>query len=130
MIAALAAAFALIGVTTPVAHADAAGRGGDFVPTTSSSVVLDTRSGTGGISTQVGAAATVSFPVLGVGSVPATGVGAVLVRVGLLKPTATTFVELWPDGITRPNVTTISAAADEQISNTAIVKPGSDGKLS
>jgi len=132
MIAAFAAAaFALAGVTTaPVAHADAAGRGGDFVPTTTSSVVLDTRSGTGGISTQVGAAATVSFPVLGVGSVPTTGVGAVLVRIGLLNPTATTFAELWPDGATRPNVTSISAAAGEQISNTAVVKPGSDGKLS
>src|SRR5882757_7975674 len=116
MIAALAAAvFALAAVTTatqaPVAHADAAGRGGDFVPLPSTPVVLDTRSGTGGISTQVGAAATVTFPVLGVGGVPATGVGAVVVRIGLIKPTATTFAELWPDGATRPTLTMISAAA-------------------
>lgn len=134
MIAALAAAvFALAAVTTatqaPVAHADAAGRGGDFVPLPSTPVVLDTRSGTGGISTQVGAAATVTFPVLGVGGVPATGVGAVAVRISLLKPTAITFAELWPDGATRPTLTMISAAAGEQLSNFAVVKVGSNGKL-
>ncbi|MBB5897225.1 hypothetical protein ACFFS4_40215 [Kutzneria kofuensis] len=134
MIGALAAAvFALTAVTTvahaPAAHADAAGRGGDFVPLPSTPAVLDTRSGTGGISTQVGAAATVSFPVLGVGQVPATGVGSVLVRVGLLNPTATTFAELWPDGTARPNITMISAVAGEQISNTAVVKVGANGKI-
>ncbi|EWM10798.1 hypothetical protein [Kutzneria sp. 744] len=131
MIAALAAAvFALAALTTaPVANADAAGRGGDFVPLPSTPGVLDTRNGTGGVSAPVGAGATVSFPVLGVGQVPATGVSAVLVRIGLLGPTAATFAELWPDGTSRPNVTMITAMTNEQISTTAVVKVGANGKL-
>ncbi|MDX3194263.1 hypothetical protein PV458_38210 [Streptomyces sp. MN03-5084-2B] len=134
MTVALAALVALTAVTTaphaPAAHADAALHGGDYVPLPSTPVVLDTRNGTGGISTEVGAAATVDFPVLGVGAVPTTGVGAVLVRVSLIKPTVATWAELWPDGTARPTLTMVSAAAGEQISNTAVVKVGSNGKLS
>jgi hypothetical protein len=57
-------------------------------------------------------------------------VGAVLARVVVLTPTAATWLELWPDGTTRPTVTMISAGVGEDISNSAVVKVGDNGKIS
>ncbi|MEV4754380.1 hypothetical protein AB0J86_04575 [Micromonospora sp. NPDC049559] len=114
---------------TAPARADAAGGGGDFVPIAGSAVLLDTRSGTGGTKGVRGAASTTVFPVLGAGGIPTSGVGSVLVRVAALKPTAKTFLELFPDGTTRPNLTMLSAGVGEQISNIAVVKVGANGKV-
>jgi hypothetical protein len=125
----LAAAAFAVAVQAPVAHADAAGGGGDYVSLPSAPVVLDTRSGTGGVTGERGPASTTTFPVLGVGAVPATGVSSVLVRVGLLAPTEATFSILWPDGTTKPGVTMVSAGKGEQISNFAVVKVGTNGKI-
>lgn len=115
---------------TSVARADAAGGGGDFVPLSGQAVVLDTRSGIGGTTGQRGAASTTTFPVLGVGGIPTSGVGAVLARVAVLGPTEATWLELWPDGTTRPTVTMLSAGVGEAISNSAVVKVGDNGKIS
>ncbi|GAB3895319.1 hypothetical protein GCM10029964_075030 [Kibdelosporangium lantanae] len=126
---ALAAALAAVALQAPAAHADAAGAGGDYVALPSVPVVLDTRSGTGGVTGERGPASTTTFPVLGVGAVPTTGVGSVLVRIGFLGPTEPTFGILWPDGTTKPGVTMISAGKDEQISEFAVVKVGANGKI-
>src|SRR5882724_12226287 len=88
----------------PAAHADAAGKGGDFVPLSPSVAALDTRNGTGGVTGVRTAGSTSSFPVLGVGGIPAVGVSAVLVDVTVVAPTAGTFVVLWADGTDRPAV--------------------------
>jgi hypothetical protein len=132
---ALAALLALVvpAVSVPhatVAHADAAGGGGDFIPLGGPAVVLDTRTGIGATTGQRGAASTTTFPVLGVGGIPTSGVGAVLARVVVLTPTAATWLELWPDGTTRPTVTMLSAGVGEDISNSAVVKVGDNGKIS
>jgi hypothetical protein len=122
----------LIAVVAPhslPAHADAAGKGGDYVPFATPQAVLDTRNGTGGTTGVRGAASTTTFQVLGTGSVPATGVSAVMVRVTAISATAATWLELWPDGTTRPTLTMLSVAAGENISNVATVKPGSNGKI-
>lgn len=123
----IAAVVPVVGVQA--AHADAANGGGDYVPLPSAPVVLDTRSGTGGVTGARGPASTTTFPVLGVGAVPANGVSSVLVRIALLAPTEPTFSILWPDGTTKPGVTMISAGKDEQISNFAVVKVGANGKI-
>jgi hypothetical protein len=112
------------------AHADAAGGGGDYVPLSASVSVLDTRTGTGGVTGPRGAASTTSFPVLGVGSVPTTGVGSVLVRLVTFDPTESTFLELWPYGITRPNLTMLAVGAGEDLSNMSVVEVGDSGKIS
>ncbi|MCX5069030.1 hypothetical protein OOJ91_24615 [Micromonospora lupini] len=117
-------------VHTPAARADAAGGGGDFVPVAGTAVLLDTRSGTGATKGVRAAGSTTTVAALGVGGVPTSGVSAVLVRVAALKPTVATFLEVWPDGITRPNVTTLSAGVGEQISTVAVVKVGATGKIS
>jgi hypothetical protein len=112
------------------AHADAAGAGGNFVPIAGKTVLLDTRSGIGAAKGVRGAASTTTVFALGVGGVPSTGVSAVLVRVAALKPTANTWLEVWPDGIARPVMTTLAAGKGEQISGLAVVKVGADGKIS
>ncbi|WP_189223425.1 hypothetical protein [Saccharothrix coeruleofusca] len=124
---------ALLLVTTlpqaPAALADAAGGGGDYVPLPAAPAVLDTRSGVGGVTGERGAASTTAFPVLGVGGVPTSGVGSVVVRITLMNPTESTFAELWPDGAARPTLTHISAVKGETISNFAVVQVGANGKL-
>ncbi|MEO3747645.1 hypothetical protein [Plantactinospora sp. B5E13] len=114
----------------PPAYADAAGVGGDYVPLAGTAAVLDTRNGVGAAKGLRGPASTTTFQVLGVGGVPTTGVSAVLVRLAVLKPTAATWLHLWPAGTSRPTGTMISAGVGEQLSNTAVVKVGSNGKVS
>lgn len=123
----------LVATVLPVAgaqpaHADAAGKGGDYVPVSSSPVVLDTRSGVGATGER-GEASTTTFTVTG-GGIPTTGVSSVVLRVSLLNPTESTWAVLWPDGQTRPGTTMVSAGAGEQISNIAVVKLGPQGKVS
>lgn len=113
----------------PAAHADAAGRGGDYVPLSTVAKVLDTRDGTGGVTGQRGAASTTVFPVLGVGGVPATGVSSVLVRITVLSATAATYAVAWPDGTTRPAQTHVSVATGEDLSDMATVEVGANGKM-
>jgi hypothetical protein len=114
----------------PAALADAAGKGGDFVPLSPSVQALDTRNGTGGLTGVRTAGSTSAFPVLGVGGIPAAGVSAVLVDVTAITPTVGTFLILWPDGAARPAVSTVNAQANQTISNSAVVPVGSDGKIS
>jgi hypothetical protein len=125
----LASSIAVVAAQPPAAYADAAGKGGDYVPFATPQPVLDTRNGTGGTTGVRGAASTTTFQVLGTGSVPASGVSAVMVRVTAISATAATWLELWPDGTTRPTLTMLSVAAGENISNVATVKPGSNGKI-
>jgi subtilisin family serine protease/lysophospholipase L1-like esterase len=92
--------------------------------------VLDTRDGTGGVSGARGPDSTTTFQVLGVGGIPTMGVSAVLVRVAAGSPTAPTFLELWPDGVDRPvNLSMLNVGAGENISNVAVVAPGTNGRI-
>lgn len=130
MVAALAAVAAALAVVVapvdqPVANADAAGRGGDFVPLTTPSKIFDTRAGA-----KVKAGETRSFAAVNVGGVPATGVSAVLVRVVAAAPTAATWLALFPHNTVRPGVSSVNVAATEQQSNVAIVRPGANGQVS
>ncbi|MEV0809800.1 hypothetical protein [Micromonospora sp. NPDC050200] len=125
----LAAAAVAFTPTAPAAHADAAGQGGDYVPLSSVSKVLDTRDGTGGATGVRGAASTTVFPVLGAGGVPATGVSSVMVRIATLAPTAPTFLIMWPDGQTKPVTTTLSVGTGEDLSTMAAVDVGDNGKI-
>jgi lysophospholipase L1-like esterase len=84
----------------------------------------------GALSGVLGPDSTTTFPVLGVGGIPATGVSAVLVRVITYDPTATTWLALWPDETSRPaDLSTLNVAAGENISNVAVVAPGANGRI-
>lgn len=108
----------------PAAHADAASRGGDFVPFSVPKPIFDTRTGA-----KLKAGATMSFAAVGVGGVPATGVSAVLVRITTVTPTAATWLAAYPSGTTRPSVSMLNVGAAETLSNTAVVRPGTNGQI-
>jgi lysophospholipase L1-like esterase len=102
----------------------------NYVPFVTPVTALATWDGTGGVTGVRGPESITTFPVLGVGGVPATGVSAVLVRIMATDPTASTFLELWPDGTPRPvDLSTLNVGAGENLSNLAVVAPGENGGL-
>lgn len=125
----LLAASAVAVVRPAPVSADAAGLGGNYVPLPSNAALLDTRYGIGGHTDVVGSGGVVTFPVLGVEGIPASGVSAVLVR--LLAPggTGNTYLQAYPDGTTPNGISMVNIAPGEQISNTAVVRPGSNGRI-
>ncbi|RAO51903.1 hypothetical protein ONO86_01997 [Micromonospora noduli] len=108
-------------------YADAAGRGGDFVPI-DSIALLDTRDGTGGTTGVRGAKSVTTFNAVGVGGIPASGVSALMVDVTAIYPTANTFLTIYPD-LTDPKASAMNASIGEVMTNSAVVKPGTNGKL-
>ena len=129
VLAVLASALAVL--PSSPAEADAAGQGGDFVPLAGAVRVLDTANGVGTTAGVRGPNSITTFQVTGVGSVPATGVRAVLVDIATKAPTASTFLTLWAgDVATRPGVGTLNVTANENIANSAIVEVGANGKIS
>jgi hypothetical protein len=130
LVALMAVLLAAVGVvaTPHRAMADAAGRGGDFVPLTGSHVLLDTRTGTGAAKGTRGAGTTTVFPVAGVAGVPSTGVSAVLVSL-LAVASSGTYLMAYPDGSPRPNPgSMVNATAGQTMANMAVIPIGSNGK--
>ncbi|MEU8154429.1 hypothetical protein AB0B94_12260 [Micromonospora sp. NPDC048986] len=112
---------------TTTAHADAAGRGGDFVPI-DSVPLLDTRDGTGGTTGVRGAKSVTTFNAVGIAGIPTSGVSALMVDVTAIYPTANTFLTIYPD-LTDPKASAMNASIGEVMTNSAVVKPGTNGKL-
>lgn len=102
---------------------------GEFTPVTPARI-LDTRDGTGAPLAKIGPDSSIDVQVTGQGGVPASGVSAVVVNVTAVKPTANTFVTLWPTGDTRPTVSNLNPSAGKAVPNMAIVPLGADGKIS
>jgi hypothetical protein len=102
--------------------------GGSGLDTTGPVRILDTRNGTGGVSSPVGAGKTISVQVTGKNGVPASGVSAVVLNVTATNPTASSFVTVYPDGASRPVVSNLNFTAGETIPNLVVVPVGSDGK--
>jgi YVTN family beta-propeller protein len=91
--------------------------------------VLDTRNGTGGYSSPVGPGGMISLQVEGVNGVPASGVTAVVLNVTATEPTASSYVTVYPDGVTRPVASNLNFTAGETIPNLVVVPVGADGKI-
>lgn len=128
LVAVAATVLAMV-VAPSAARADEAGGGGDYVQLKSHAQVLDTRDGTGGTKGERAAESTTAFPVLGVGGVPTSGVGSVVVRVTVLGPTADTWLVVWPDGQARPETTAVTARTGEDLSAFVAVEVGANGRL-
>jgi hypothetical protein len=92
--------------------------------------LVDTRAGTGGFSAPVGAAATISPTVIGVGGVPASGVSAVVLNVTVTQPTAESFLTVFPTGAARPLASNLNFVARRTVPNLVIAKVGAEGKVS
>jgi len=72
----------------------------------------------------------VNVTVTGRGGVPATGVGAVVLNVTAVGPTAPGYVTVWPAGEARPNASNLSIVAGQSVSDLVIAKVGANGQVS
>jgi hypothetical protein len=101
---------------------------GSLLTTVPATRILDTSTGVGAPKAEVAHSTTVKLGVLGVGGVPSTGVGAVLVNVTATGPTASGYLAAYPDGLADPNISTLNFVAGQTVSNQAYVKV-IDGKI-
>jgi hypothetical protein len=57
-------------------------------------------------------------------------VGAVVLNVTAVDPTAASFLTVWPTGEARPNASNLNLPAGQTIPNLVIAKVGSNGQVS
>jgi hypothetical protein len=92
--------------------------------------ILDTRNGTGGLSTKVGRQSPVDVQVGGRGGVPAEGAEAVVLNVTATEATESSFLTLSPGGAQpTPNASNLNFSAGQNIPNLVTVKLGPGGKV-
>ncbi|TMD03118.1 MAG: hypothetical protein E6J01_17045 [Chloroflexi bacterium] len=89
--------------------------------------ILDTRSGTGGIT--IGPNTSIDVQVTGQGGVPATGVSAVVLNVTATNATASSYLTVFPTGTTRPTASNLNFLAGQTVPNRVVVKVGTAGKV-
>ena len=110
----------------------AGGTGSLFTPDAPARI-LDTRNGTGGTSTPVGAGQTIQLQVAGVGGVPSMAATAppkaVVINVTVTGPTTGSYLTVWPDGVTRPTASDLNFVGGQTVPNLVIVQVGSSGKI-
>ena len=90
--------------------------------------ILDTRTGTGGVSAP-GPGGTVDVQVTGQGGIPATGVSAVAMNVTVTQPTASGFLTLYPSSSPRPLAANLNFTPGLTVPNLVVVKVGAGGKV-
>ncbi len=127
----------ILGATYPRLDLFQANSGGGFVPPVlafgggyaalTPARLLDTRDGFG-IPMQPGQS--IELPVVGVGGVPASGVGAVALNVTSTGASARSFITVWPTGQERPLASSLNTQVGQDVPNLVIAKVGADGKLS
>ncbi len=100
--------------------------GGTSFSALTPSRILDTRTP----SNRLGADSKIDLQVTGVGGVPATGVGSVVLNVTAVAPTATTYVTVWPSGVARPTASSLNAEPGQIVPNAVVANVGADGKVS
>ena len=76
-----------------------------------------------------GPGTTIDVTVIGRGTVPTTGVGAVVVNVTAANPTTNGYVTVYPTGQTRPLSSNLNFTAGQSIPNLVIAKVGTGGKI-
>ena len=92
--------------------------------------VLDTRSGVGAPRARLGAASSLDVQVTGVGGVPASGVGAVVVNVTAVDPSHDSYLTVWPSGQPLPDASNLNYRARTTVANSVIAKVGANGRVS
>jgi hypothetical protein len=111
-------------VATPAATPGPSGLFNAITPTR----ILDTRDHTGGAST-VGPNATITLPVAGDGFVPPTGAAAVVLNVTVTKPSASSYLTVFPTG-NRPLASNLNFTAGQTVPNRVVVPLAGDGSIS
>jgi hypothetical protein len=77
----------------------------------------------------VGPGGTLQLQVTGEGGVPSSGVAAVVLNVTVTDTTASSYLTVWPDGITQPNASDLNWVGGQTVPNLAIVELGTDGSV-
>jgi hypothetical protein len=90
---------------------------------------LDTRIGTG-TTGPVAGGQTVNLTVTGVGGVPSSGVGAVVLNTTITAPTCAGYLTVFPTGAAQPFASNLNFTAGETVPNLVIAKVGSGGQVS
>jgi hypothetical protein len=91
--------------------------------------ILDTRNGTGGIPGPIAAGQTVNLAVGGHNGVPPQA-SAVVMNATVTATTASSFLTIWPQGVTRPLASNLNWTHGVTIPNLVIVKLGTGGGIS
>jgi len=103
------------------------GDGAGAVPVAPSRL-LDTRRGTGARQGVVGAGSEIDLGVVGIGGVdPAAK--AVILNVTAAEPTEDSFVTVYPDGLSRPEASSLNVARGSTIANLVVAKVGANGRV-
>jgi hypothetical protein len=89
--------------------------------------ILDTRSGTGGVT--IGPATSIDLQVTGQGGVPASAVAAVVLNVTATNATASSYLTVFPTGATRPTASNLNFVARQTVPNRVMVKVGTGGRI-
>ncbi len=90
--------------------------------------VLDTRTALGG-STTVLPRWTIGLQVTGVGGVPLSGVGAVVLNVTAVRPALGGYITVYPHGAARPVVSNLNLVSGRTVPNLVLVKVGTSGMV-
>jgi hypothetical protein len=112
-----------------------AGTSGLFNPL-SPARIMDTRDGTGGLHSPIGARATFTLQVTGASKdgggssgVPPSGVSAVVLNVTVTGGTAPSYLTVWPAGSSQPIASNVNFVAGQTVPNRVIVGVGAGGKI-
>jgi hypothetical protein len=92
--------------------------------------LLDTRNGTGGPTGRLGSGQTMTVQVTGAAGVPAHGVGAVVLNLTVVQPTASTHLTLWPSDTELPDSSSLNTVAGRTLANLTTVAVGDNGSVS
>ena len=91
--------------------------------------ILDTRNGTGVPAGAVPGQGSVNLQITGVGGVPASGVGAVVLNVTVTQPNWDGSVVAFPTGEPKPLASNLNFVAGQTIPNLVTVKVGAGGQV-
>lgn len=91
--------------------------------------IFDTRTGNGGRTGKLGPGETYDLKVVGVGGVPASGAGGVLLNVTVTQPTAAGELTLFPTGGTQPGAPNLVFLAGQTRPNLIVVPVGTEGQV-
>jgi uncharacterized protein YkwD len=78
----------------------------------------------------IGPAGKIDLQVTGRGGVPATGVGAVILNITAVSPTATSHLTVWPAGSPRPTASNLNYNPGQVVPNLVVARVGAGGKVS
>jgi hypothetical protein len=105
--------------------------GGGTFHALSPSRILDTRDGTGGVpAAPIGPGGTLTVQVAGRGGVPTSGVSAAVLNVTGTNTTASSFLTVYPAGVTRPLASNLNWVSGATVPNLVEVSMGTGGQLS